>query len=378
MNRKRWQRAYGDAPRDFHRRLADTLAGLEEHKSQPPAQPPKGRVRRGLVLLAAVLTLLAGGALAANHLEIFHILTYSSAPILPLEGAEDMAVTGLGAVENHLVRVSVEEAVFDGQMVLLRLQFVPQDSEHYALFDDFLQDTIEEDYILERVRTNSGVVKLRVLGRKDGKQILGYNVTVEPVGQRWAQDGGISIIVQEREDGSIDYWIQGYASIPPEAQALDLEIVPWVSLNGTWIQLDPMVIQVPRAGEIKHAKLTPISQPLERFSIIAAGIDYTPVAGILTVAYDYQPLPTGEELGISLRLYDENGNEVNTGSGGIRRMDGIEYWQLEVQSLDPLPDSLWIEAQVIGGPPLGRIQCQVTPVDEPVLTAPEPQSYGFG
>lgn len=139
-----------------------------------------------------------------------------------------------------------------------------------------------------------------------------------------------------------------------------------------------MVIQVPRAGEIKHAKLTPIGQPLERFSIIAAGIDYTPVAGKLTVAYDYQPLPTGEEMGISLRLYDENGNEVNTGSGGGERIDGIEYWQLEIQSLDPLPASLWIEAQVIGGPPLGRIQCQVTPVDEPVLTALEPQSYGFG
>ncbi len=342
MNRKRWQRAYGDAPQDFHRRLADTLAGLEEHKSQPPAQPPKGRVRRGLVLLAAVLTLLAGGALAANHLEIFHILTNSSAPILPLEGAEDMAVTGLGAVENHLVRVSVEEAVFDGQMVLLRLRFTPQDSEHYALLDEFLQDTIGDDYILERVQVDSDAMMLRVLGRKDGKQILGYSVS------------------------------------PPEAQALDLEIIPRVSLNGTWIELDPMVIQVPRAGEIKHAKLTPIGQPLERFSIIAAGIDYTPVAGKLTVAYDYQPLPTGEEMGISLRLYDENGNEVNTGSGGSERIDGIEYCQLEIQSLDPLPASLWIEAKVIGGPPLGRIQCQVTPVDEPVLTAPEPQSYGFG
>ena len=105
MNQRDWQNAYGNAPEDFHLRLVETLDGLEEKNM-------KQRYKLSTTLIAAVITVLlaTGAALAANQLGIFEFFTNRADPILPLEGAEGMVLTGLGSVENELVTVTLEEA----------------------------------------------------------------------------------------------------------------------------------------------------------------------------------------------------------------------------------------------------------------------------
>ena len=108
MKREDWRRAIGGAPEDFHRQLLAALDGLEERKV-------KNRHKYSALLIAAVLmTLLAGGALAAAKLGVLGYFARFAEPIVPLEGAEELVDTGLGTVENELVKMTVEELAFDG------------------------------------------------------------------------------------------------------------------------------------------------------------------------------------------------------------------------------------------------------------------------
>ena len=137
MKRTDWQNAFGEVPEDFHLRLRSTLDGLEERDM-------KKRKNYTAILLAAALivALLAGAGIAASQLGVFHMLD-SADPIVPLEGAQELVGTNLGSVENEMVKLTVEEAVFDGQGALVQLRIAPKDDQ-YVLFDSMLQDAPEE------------------------------------------------------------------------------------------------------------------------------------------------------------------------------------------------------------------------------------------
>ena len=145
MKRTDWQNAFGEVPEDFHLRLRSTLDGLEERYM-------KKRKNYTAILLAAALivALLAGAGVAASQLGVFHMLD-SADPIVPLEGAQELVGTNLGSVENDLVKLTVEEAVFDGQGALVQLRIAPKDADRYVLFDSMLQDAPEELFETERV-----------------------------------------------------------------------------------------------------------------------------------------------------------------------------------------------------------------------------------
>ena len=144
MKRTDWQNAFGEVPEDFHLRLRSTLDGLEERDM-------KKRKNYTAILLAAALivALLAGAGIAASQLGVFHMLD-SADPIVPLEGAQELVGTNLGSVENEMVKLTVEEAVFDGQGALVQLRIAPKDDQ-YVLFDSMLQDAPEELFETERV-----------------------------------------------------------------------------------------------------------------------------------------------------------------------------------------------------------------------------------
>lgn len=162
-----------------------------------------------------------------------------------------------------------------------------------------------------------------------------------------------------------------------DKDALDLEIKPFFSLNGERVLIDPITVRIPKAGEMRHAQLIPVGAPLEHFEIVSAGIDFTPVAGTLTVAYLYEKVPE-DKMGVNVYIFDSDGNEVNTGNGSGYEVDGIKYWQREIQSFSTLPPKLWVEAKVIGqNVALGRIECEVIEVLEPAVIMPDLGGFSF-
>ena len=194
MNQKDWQRAYNDTPEDFHLQLIGTLDVLEERKMK------KGFKFSAVLIAAVIMALLASGAYVASKLGIFHMLTHSASPIVPLEGAEEMVVAGLGYTENELVSVTVEEAMFDGQMVLVQFRLRPKNIEQYALFAAFMQDTPEDVYITENEQVGDDEWEFRVVGRRDGKQIINYSMDATTLDDSFTMTGAD---VEEREMGAL-------------------------------------------------------------------------------------------------------------------------------------------------------------------------------
>ena len=63
-------------------------------------------------------------------------------------------------------------------------------------------------------------------------------------------------------------------------------------------------------------------------------------------------------MGITLRLYDAEGNRITVGSGMTEKIGENRYReQVEIQALDQIPEKLILEAKVIGGEVLGKCEC---------------------
>ena len=110
----------------------------------------KMRKKRRIVLaLALALALLSVTAFAASKLDLFRFMEKVRDPIEPLDGAEALVSTDLGSAENELVTLRVEEAVYDGQGVMVLARLAPKDPEQYALHNSFFLDAPEEEYLVE-------------------------------------------------------------------------------------------------------------------------------------------------------------------------------------------------------------------------------------
>ena len=78
--------------------------------------------------------------------------------------------------------------------------------------------------------------------------------------------------------------------------------------------------------------------------------------------YSYKQAENGEEMGIDFRIYDADGKRITTGSGSSAPdADGSTYHLVcEMQSFAEVPDSIWLEAKVIGeDKTLGRVECRL-------------------
>lgn len=420
MKREDWQGIYGEAPESFRRQLRSTLNGLEESEM-------KRKHKSSLMLVAAalVVALLAGAGIAASELGVFRPLTDSAAPILPLEGAEELVGTNLGSVENDLATMTVEQAVFDGQGALVQLRIAPKDASKYVMFNAILQDArtdlfetasmpvqvanarqsqetdrgtmeiinkngdvqllldgealevpaskeaaLEQGlpiYVQDGVAYYADYEEFQVLGSKDGRELMDYWPSVQAAGESPdAEALGLENLLntmdaESQPDGSVIVWISGFADQPMDVDALEITCRGKVSLNGEEHALDGLTLSLPKNEEERKAVIEPVGDGKgERFQILSGSISLTKVRAYLDVDYRYEQAASGEEMGITFRIYDADGNRITTGSGSCDEKDEVFHEMCEMQSFDEIPETIWLEAKVIGEDvTLGRVECRL-------------------
>ncbi|MBQ8506989.1 MAG: hypothetical protein IJ466_06135 [Clostridia bacterium] len=411
MNRQDWQSAFGNVPEDFHDRLRGTLNGLEERKM-------KKRYKFTTVLAAAVIlvALFAGAAVAMNELGVFHLLTDTVDPILPLEGAEEMVKKNLGTAENEYAVLTVEEAVFDGQGVLVQCRLTPKDTERYAMFDAFMQDAPDDTYIRQSVpvevpqgtqeceteagkqiivyeeekqqllvngeevqipenreeANEKGLIAYKrdgklyyadfedfqVLGRRDGREMMGYWINIGVGNELIFMDTGDA---REDADGSIIWWESGIADEMLDVSEIEMHARAVVRIDDQEFSIPEINFVLPKSEAEQKYDFTPAGNAFgERFEILNCSLTCTKVRGYLKIEYRYQQAEEGEEMGIDFRLYDSTGERINTGSGGSWEENGVFHWDMEMQSFEEVPESIFLEAKVIGeDKTLGRVECRL-------------------
>ena len=429
MKRSDWQNAFGETPDYFRHQLTSTLNGLEAGKM-------KKRYKVSTVLIAAVTAamLIVGAGVAAGNLGVFDMLDTAD-PIVPLEGAENMVETNLGSVENEFVKLSVEEAVYDGQGAIIQLRLSPKDAEKYALMNAMLQDTPEDIYDIERVSTkvpegrqtlkdDSGELEIinengkisvllngesieipstleeaterkipvyvedgtlyyadqfdfKIKGRKDGKEIVRYWVGAETMGvdAENAEAMGEEIFLntwnaKEQPDGSVIIWAKGTANQAMEDEIqLKFKCGIYRGDDAQEIALDELTVNLKRHTGNRNVTLVPTGDGTgERFQILTGSISFSKVQGYLTVDYLYEQAED-EEMGITFKIYDAEGNQIAMGSGQTIELtaeDGSTYYHEieEIQSFEEIPEKFWLEAKVIGeDETLGRVECEAVPAE---------------
>ena len=373
----------------------------------------KMRKKRRIVLaLALALALLSVTAFAASKLDLFRFMAKVRDPIEPLDGAEALVSTDLGSAENELVTLRVEEAVYEGQGVMVLARLAPKDPEQYALHNSFFLDAPEEEYLVEYMPAEvpegvypyaNGTMEIRngpderalyvdgapvelptdretadaaglpvyldgdamyfadreskQVTRLDGKQMIFFEAVMVPASEgAEGLSNGMSGNAEAQPDGSVLLWFDALSDAPlPETVEMKLNVSAF--LDGEPFPLEDIAFSLDRAEPERTAAFVPEGDGAigERVRIRAVNMTVTKVRGYLTIDYEYQAAE-GEPMGISFRLYDGEGNEIHTGSGGgmFDAETGIYREQQEMQSFDEIPTSLILEAKAIGGEVLGR------------------------
>ncbi len=369
MKKGQWSNIYGETPISFQMKVESTLDRLEESEM-------KRKYRFSMVLVAAVLiVLLAGTAVAMGY---SHIMEYfERGQIQPLDGAQELIQTDFGTqdAEETLVQIIVEEAVFDGKTAVVQLLLSPINPEEHALLNMGIQNYPESVYDLEITDWGNGNKSTRVIGRKDEKEIINYSVSLCQAEEDTAYTFGMNgLDAEELENGSVRVWLEGKVT---EGAADTLELI----VSGTYDFLDSgtmeyayhyskeIVLNNPNRSIV--AKLTPVGEADgERFEILSAWLEYSPLSGQLTVEYAYKPDLDDEPMGIDFLLYDADGNRIATASGSETYLgERSDRWELlriqnEIQSFEQFSEKMYLEAKVIGkDKTLGRIECAVEEVE---------------
>lgn len=389
MNKHEWQKAFGETPESFRDQLRSTLNDLEDKNM-------KKRYKISTMLAAALIAalLIVGAGLASGKLGVFKILNR----IEPLDGAEEMVAVNLGSVENDLVTLSVEEAVYDGYGAILKLRIAPKDTEKHALYAAMLQDAPEDIYNVESVpvevgngevfiTTDEGEVieiptyekdgklyyedqyEFRVLGRKDGRKMINYWPRISESDGRTFQDeewgtGTFfdTMDAEEQPDGSVIVWCEATGAENARPDQMDISVSARITLDGEEVPIESIPVRLVNAEQERTVTLEPVGDGQgEGFKILSGEISFTRLKAYFKLDYVDQ---SNVIYGTSVRLYDAEDNEIYTGSGWTREIgrdaeNPINHAVMEMQSLEEIPESIWVEIKAIDDKPLGRVECRV-------------------
>lgn len=428
---------YEPAPRELYDGIHGLLADLP---NQRRVKKVKKKISVGFILAAALL-LLSAAAIAVDQWDLFRPQTHSAAPILPLEGAEKLVETNLGRTENEWLTATIEQAAYDGQGMNALVRLTPKDTEHNALFNSWLMDapgdvydiysgpmevpegTQESDIMEGGVRiVNEGGVQayfeageevpipesreaamaagclvfrengklwythqdeFRATGRKDGKAILGFDVSLRAASDDPALASltdGMGSDAEAQPDGSVLVWIDASADEPlPDTIELNLRV--YTSPDGEWNEESHIVDDIPftltKSESGRVARYVPENGGIidDHIRVREVSLNLTKLRAYLTVDYDYEARED-EEMGVWLHPCDAAGNPIATGGGHLtdsaepedfstENAPKLGFWRQrdEMQSFDELPEVIVLEAKVIGGDLLGQCVCRLAEED---------------
>lgn len=393
MNRQDWQSAFGDVPEDFHRRLCAALDGLEDGKM-------KKRFKFSTMLAAALIAalLITGAAVAATRLGILdHMNRYENA-IVPLDGAEALVATDMGSAENEYATLTVEEALYDGQGVMLQLRIAPKDPEHDAIFSDDDREAYDfdehpvpvaqndslgwyrddgtwdevETYEADGVRYYTDMYVEEVLGRKDGRRIIYSDFDFDIDGGEYSELMPSSSWDEETQpDGSVRIWMEADAEVPLPNRQIAMKVIgrTWTDAEAL-VPFDDIEFTLAADEDERRALLEPVGDGKgERCQVTGGEVLFTKIRGYVTVDYLVEPIE-GEDRDTTISIVDADGQPIATGGGwqdNPEIVDGVQHcrahWQ--IQSYDALPETIWFEVRADDAPEvsLGRIECRVEEVD---------------
>lgn len=394
------QNMYEPVPQHLMDNIDNVLSSLDDREERMIV---KKKMSVSLVL-AAVLILASMTALAMSNSNLFRNMTDMVDSIQPLRGAEDMIKTNLGSVENDYVTLTVEEAVYDGQSVMALVHITPKKIEEYAMLNAFLQDTPDDLYVIENRPVEESTEKKEididgsvyviineegrhtltvdgkvvdiladdflVIGRKDGRDCIDYQVNMGIVDEDaenatalGAYEGSYFMTAEEQPDGSVLVWIDRNAFTSLN-DTISIKISSSITVDGQEVALDDLIFDLSKSDSVSKISLVPEDGKIgENVVIHSAEISYTKLRGNLVVEYTYEASDE-DDMGITMRLYDAEGNRITDGTGLTEKIGDNRYCeQVEIQALDYIPEKLILEAKVIGGEVLGSCVCQVTEAD---------------
>lgn len=342
------------------------------------------------IALVALFLLAAMTALAASQWNLFRL---RSGSIEPLEGADKLVVTDLGATEDEYIRFSVEEAVYDGQGAIVVFKVTPKDSDNYVLlntaYQDFPRDlydvvtglpvpvpegvkpeivladgtvitepTYEQDGVLYYADTTGTRIT-----RKDGKQILQYDINSRMLG--WEEDEPLFLDVwdgEEQPDGSVLVIAKGF-SYEPITSSISFRAQCGYFIDGDLNQphrSKELNFTLKDAGTLLSADLLIEESTLQGCELIEGSIRFTPVSGYLTLTYADHTAPDGMS-DIYWRILLPDGTQIPEGDGEAQHIGEDTYlMRTEIQPFAELPDHLLLEAALWDDDTsLGTVKCAV-------------------
>ena len=306
---------------------------------------------------------------------------------------------------------------------MVKCRLTPKDTEKYAMFNAFMQGAPDDIYITEsipaefgegssEVYSEDGVMSItntpgnqqllingesveiptdrqvarekglpvylnngtlcytelndfRVLGRRDGRETIGYWIDVTVTDDLIYPDIADA---QEQEDGSIVWWQSGIADEVLNADSIEVHVSARLyesdETGAEKSAVNEISFTLPKSEDERLYSIVPVGDGKgERFEILSGSIAFTRVRGYFNVNYTYEQAATGEEMGITFHIYDGEGNEIMTGAGSASvepDENGVRWCSMEMQSFDEIPESIWLEAKVIGwDKTLGRVECKL-------------------
>lgn len=209
-----------------------------------------------------------------------------------------------------------------------------------------------------------------VTGRKDGRDCIDYRVNMsidgadaekgEALGEE--HEDFYSMTAEEQPDGSVLVWLDRntFESLP---ETISIKISSSITVDGQEIPLDDLTFDLSKSDSVSRISLIPVGGEIGENVVIHSGeISFTKLRGNLIVEYTYETSDE-DEMGITMRLYDSEGNRITVGSGMTEKIGENRYRErVEIQALDQIPEMLILEAKVIGGEVLGKCECQVNDV----------------